>query len=150
MAKPKAMVYYLISRRAVNDMPAGAVLDILRYDYARVESNAPDGYYLFSVDADRNGPTIERWKSYGLRVVFVSRDLHAALDYGRQNPAPRDAAPSRDSQVQLISELGVALRDLVTGWPVKELHETPARLIERVREVQRISGTTESDLLPQL
>lgn len=78
MAKPKERtVYYCISREQVNDAPAAAMLDMLRYDGAKVESNSPKGYWLFSITrADGAWPTVhvDRWRSFGLTIAGESAD----------------------------------------------------------------------------
>lgn len=76
MAKPKERtVYYAISRAQVNDAPAAAMLDMLRYDGARVESNSPNGYWLFSITrTDGSWPKVhsDRWRSFGLTIAGES------------------------------------------------------------------------------
>lgn len=39
------------------------LLDMLRYDHAVVEGNAPGGYHLFSIEGHE--PEVARWRSFG-------------------------------------------------------------------------------------
>lgn len=76
MAKERT-IYYAISRAQVNDAPAAAMLDMLRYDGARVENNSPNGYWLFSITrSDGASPIVhvERWRSFGLTIAGESAD----------------------------------------------------------------------------
>lgn len=66
MRKPK-ITYYLIRRERLDEEPVSVVLDMLRYDGSRIESNAPPGYYLFSSDAPR-APHRDRWRSFCIEV----------------------------------------------------------------------------------
>jgi hypothetical protein len=77
MAKVKES-YYLISREDVDRMDVSHLLDMLRYDGAKVECNPPDGYYLFKTQ-NFSGPCVERWKSFGIRVAAVGKDRREAL-----------------------------------------------------------------------
>lgn len=84
-------IYYLISRSAINETPVEAVLDMLRYDGAVVECNAPPGYYLLSSD-NRGAPHRARWHSFGLIVSqegFSLGDLH---DWARKQEPPDQAS----------------------------------------------------------
>lgn len=79
MAKP-TRYFYLIARDQLTGWPkTGApvegVLDMLRYDYARIEPNAPEGFYLLSAD---HPPGVERWASFGVRIAWIGHDPYEA------------------------------------------------------------------------
>ena len=63
--------YWLTERRKFTDMPADQVIDLLRYDGARVETNAPTGYYMFSAEGTR-GPVVERLRTYHAEPAWIS------------------------------------------------------------------------------
>jgi hypothetical protein len=65
--------YWLTERAKFDHATAHHALDALRYDGARVESNAPEGYYLFSTDAETHhqGPVLARLASHGLGPDWV-------------------------------------------------------------------------------
>jgi hypothetical protein len=77
-AKIEKRWYWMIPTEAFTDTPAGLVIDILRYDGARVESNSPPGLYLFSSD---RAPNLDRLKSYHVQPIW-----------GPVGPAGRDYA----------------------------------------------------------
>ncbi len=54
--------------RKDSSIPVEAMMDMLRFDSAIVHCNPPDGYWLLSID--RNPPTEERWKSFGIRILY--------------------------------------------------------------------------------
>ena len=58
---------FIISREKALNNPEG-LIDMLRYDGATVESNAPEGKYLLACP---HTPTTERWVSFGLMVDIV-------------------------------------------------------------------------------
>ncbi len=63
--------WYLIPRRYLEDLATPAVLDMLRYDGARVEGNAPAGFYMLS---NKTGPAVARWASFGVRGIHGPYD----------------------------------------------------------------------------
>lgn len=65
MAKPKEF-FYIIERAKLDELGVAVVLDMLRYDGAAVECNAPDGYYLFRIEG--HGPHLARWQSFGITI----------------------------------------------------------------------------------
>lgn len=70
--------WYVIKRDAFANIQAESVLDMLRYDGARVECNAPPGYWLLTKHAkDAAPPNEARWKSFMLKVYVVSRGYYA-------------------------------------------------------------------------
>lgn len=80
--KRKKKVYYLIRRNKLEEwMGVAAVMDMLRYDGARVEPNAPTGFYLLS---NEHGPEVQRWKSFGIEIDAVLKDQFEAHDVARK------------------------------------------------------------------
>lgn len=67
MARKPEVYHYTIPRADVESMPVFDMLDMLRYEGATVESNAPDGYYLFRVEGKE--PEVRRWRSFGITSV---------------------------------------------------------------------------------
>lgn len=63
---------YQIPTDQMDRMGTRAALDMLRYDGARVLSNAPSGYYLLESESP---PTTPRWASFGVAVhnILVKR-----------------------------------------------------------------------------
>lgn len=82
MAKRGYRWFWLTRRDLFDDMPAHAALDLLRYDAARVESNAPPGYYLFSSDGELAGPQVQRLRTYHAEPTWQTRTA-VDPDYGR-------------------------------------------------------------------
>ena len=81
--------WYVIKRHELDRMyvPLESMMDMLRYDAARVESNAPAGLYLLSKSAEgyaagQGGPCVERWTSFGIEVYVISK--------GQYSPGPDD------------------------------------------------------------
>jgi len=70
MAKSERRWFYLIERRRFDNLTAHDALDMVRYDAARVECNAPTGYYLLSTGAD-HGPNLDRLRSYHLGPAWL-------------------------------------------------------------------------------
>lgn len=109
MAKPK-YTWFAIPRETIDAAGVATVLDNLRYDAAVVESNPPEGMYLFRSEAPR-APTVDRWRSHGIRIDprFVAR---SEFDKMRLNDLARAVirgdAPRADPEP--IAEV---LRDLV-------------------------------------
>jgi len=70
--------WYAARREAIDALSASEVMDMLRYDAARVECNPPDGFYVMS-KAQAGGyppPTKARWESFGVRIALVSISIH--------------------------------------------------------------------------
>ena len=61
--------WYLLKRDDVQEMPIEAMMDMLRYDGARVHCNGPDGFWLLSTDGE---PCEARWKSFGIQLFAIS------------------------------------------------------------------------------
>lgn len=74
-------IYYTIERGQLNELGVSVVLDMLRYDGASVEHNAPSGYYLLS---NEHGPELGRWQSFGIDIAVSSKSLSDTLFYTRQ------------------------------------------------------------------
>jgi hypothetical protein len=64
--------FYLIEREHLRSQTFGVgmegVLDMLRYDGARVENNAPEGYWLLSSETH---PEVARWRSSGIKIILA-------------------------------------------------------------------------------
>ena len=74
--------YWFAARRdAIDALSAADVMDMLRYDSARVECNPPDGMYLMSKvqEGGYPPPTVDRWASFHVQihVVCLSREVPA-------------------------------------------------------------------------
>jgi hypothetical protein len=69
----KARWYWLVPAAQFDHVSAHQALDLLRYDGAIVESNAPPGYYMFSCDPTYHprGPQTDRLRSHGVTVAVV-------------------------------------------------------------------------------
>lgn len=76
--------YWFAARRdAIDALSASDVMDMLRYDQARVECNPPEGFYLMS-KLQQGGyppPTADRWTSFGVRIYMMGI---------LQDPPPRE------------------------------------------------------------
>lgn len=85
MPKPRT-IYFGIPVHEVRSMGVDGALDMLRYDGARVESNPPPGYFLFSItrtDGNEPWPTVRRWESFGVKHLMVWKDgERRVLDFG--------------------------------------------------------------------
>lgn len=86
MAKPKVW-YFLIKKDALEDKANAVhdIMDMLRYDSAKVVSNPPGEpaeFYLLSTDSPL-GPTVRRWESFHLRVEGVGSSPEDALNDAR-------------------------------------------------------------------
>lgn len=57
---------YTASTVAIDRMGTRALMDMLRYDGARVLSNPPEGTYLFESDTP---PSAGRWASFGVKIT---------------------------------------------------------------------------------
>lgn len=81
--------FYLIRREALEHLSPGELLDMLRYDGARVLNNPPAGFYLLTSES---APAEARWKSFGVHIADVSdsRDRlalrHGALERVKTKP----------------------------------------------------------------
>lgn len=77
--KRQKRYFYLIAREqlAGRSLVAG-VLDMLRYDGATVECNAPAGYYLLAAP---NPPAVARWASFGVKLAYVQARATEDPDY---------------------------------------------------------------------
>ena len=72
-AKPESRWWYVAKREAIDNEPAAAAMDMLRYDGARVECNAPTGFYLLSKSANFGEPCAPRWASFGIKIYIISK-----------------------------------------------------------------------------
>lgn len=81
MARKPKRVWWLIRRADLAGQPTEAVMDMLRYDGARVECNAPSGYYLLSSDYT-SAPNVARWASFGIAIASLCSE-YAAHDVAR-------------------------------------------------------------------
>lgn len=94
--KKRERHFYLIEREHLRSALFGVavfegLMDMLRYDGATVENNAPDGYWLLSSE---NPPGVARWKSFGItiRVMDLCRnafDIREILEDERKRAARR-------------------------------------------------------------
>jgi hypothetical protein len=66
MAKAKAATFYAIERAALHRLEVASVLDMLRYDGATIQCNAPLGFYLLRTEG--SGPELGRWRSFGVLI----------------------------------------------------------------------------------
>lgn len=67
--------WFAARRETIDAMSAADVMDMLRYDAARVECNPPEGLYLMS-KAEAGGypqPEARRWESFGVRVYILGK-----------------------------------------------------------------------------
>lgn len=79
MAKPARVIVFLIHKDQLRDANTLGVLDMLRYDAARVLNNAPEPYVMFETNADPGGPTFARWKSYGIDIAWHGRPAERSI-----------------------------------------------------------------------
>jgi hypothetical protein len=73
MPKIEKRYWYVARRDEIDALSASDVMDMLRYDAARVECNPPSGFYLMS-KLEQGGylpPSIDRWKSFHVRIYIV-------------------------------------------------------------------------------
>jgi len=72
--------YYLIARKELETLTGSAgvdaILDMLRYDDSRVESNSPEGFWLFS---SPHAPCLPRWRSFLVKVQAVTKKAHRSF-----------------------------------------------------------------------
>lgn len=75
-AEKKVKKFYYVLKSDVVDqgMIARDVLDMLRYDGAMVEHNAPAGFWLLSKEYAYGRPCEERWQRFGARIYIISID----------------------------------------------------------------------------
>jgi hypothetical protein len=59
--------FYAIPKHVIHELGIAPVLDMLRYDGATIECNAPEGWYLFRIEG--HGPHRERWTSFGVTNI---------------------------------------------------------------------------------
>lgn len=65
--------WYVVKSDVVDEaMIARDVFDMLRYDGANVECNAPAGFWLLSKEYAYGRPSEERWQRFGARIYIVS------------------------------------------------------------------------------
>ena len=78
MSKPERRWWYVLEREHASNHTPSALLDMLRYDGAKVEQQVLVGstdYWLLS-KLEQGGyppPNIERWLSFGITVTIVSK-----------------------------------------------------------------------------
>lgn len=72
MARNK-LWYYAITQSDATLAGVHSMMDMLRYDSARVCFNAPDRWYVLE---SAHPPTTERWKSFGIRVHAIARSQY--------------------------------------------------------------------------
>ncbi len=80
--KVKKFWYVLKSDVVDEALIARDVLDMLRYDGAKVECNAPAGFWLLSKEVAYGRPCEERWQRFGARIYIIAIDTDAP-DPGR-------------------------------------------------------------------
>jgi hypothetical protein len=68
----KIRFYYAIAVEQFRIGSLDAVLDMLRYDNAQVLGKER-GHWIFQAPTH---PTIDRWKSFGIKVALVKKDEH--------------------------------------------------------------------------
>lgn len=78
MPKPEKRYWYAALCEEIEALSAHDLMDMLRYDAARVECNPPFGFYVMS-KAEAGGyppPNASRWASFQVLVVVVSIGTH--------------------------------------------------------------------------
>ncbi len=80
--KVKKFWYVLKTDMVDEAMIARDVFDMLRYDGAKVEGNAPAGFWLLSKEYAYGRPCEERWQRFGVRIYIIAIDTDAP-DPGR-------------------------------------------------------------------
>ena len=93
--------YFLIEREVLRDYVAtqgpDGLMDMLRYDGATVECNAPTGFWMLS--KPNTPPTRERWASFGIKIEGGWPSSIGGAPYELQKWAESHAeAPSRAVQ----------------------------------------------------
>jgi len=66
--------WYVARRETLDDLPVPTVMDMLRYDQARVELNAPKDWYLLS-KVEEGGyprPNSDRWP---IRIYILGKSV---------------------------------------------------------------------------
>ncbi len=94
MARTPKLTYYLIKRADVERLDVAGVLDMLRYDDAHVEPNAPEGFYLFS---NVKGPCWERWESFLCPVHAATREQWRVHELAQRPPRVGPIVTGRNS-----------------------------------------------------
>ena len=92
--------FYLIEKEHLRSATFGGagvegVLDMLRYDGALVESNAPAGYWLLSAESH---PEVARWRSFGIKIILapLCRDAFDVQEFLRKNRPAQATLDPRD------------------------------------------------------
>lgn len=70
--------WYLARKESVESLEVHDVMELLRYDAARVECNPPSGFYLMS-KLQTGGyaePHEAHWKSFGVRIYIFGVRQH--------------------------------------------------------------------------
>jgi hypothetical protein len=96
---PKAKPFYFtISDDALSTANVGSLMEMMRYDQARVyETENLTGFIIFSCD---NMPHLDRWASFGIPVAAVSKTLD---NLRMQTSAWRDQHPTSDRVDAFVS-----------------------------------------------
>lgn len=105
MAKAQRLQYWLVDAQDVEDAGVVRVLDMIRYDVATVVNNPPHGFYLFVSDV-KTSPTLDRWRSHGLRVVWQMRQCRSeglAVEQARAFASAALDGKTRKEQARKIS-----------------------------------------------
>jgi hypothetical protein len=89
--KSGSRTYWLIRRERLEDLPAPVLLDLLRYDGARVENNSPERFWMFSSDF-ATAPHEPRMSSFGFGPDFIGKDAQACIEWARKRQEKLSAA----------------------------------------------------------
>ena len=82
MPKKDKRYWYLARRDEVARLEPHDIMELLRYDAARVECNPPEGFYLLS-KLETGGyqePNADHWKSFGVRIYMMGVSQDAPMD----------------------------------------------------------------------
>jgi hypothetical protein len=73
MSKIERRYWYMVRKELLDSLEVFHVMDLLRYDWARVEPNAPEGFYLLS-KLQTGGyaePAAAHWQSFGIQIYLI-------------------------------------------------------------------------------
>ena len=82
MPRKPLFALFAIPREQVEGMGVEELLDMLRYDGAVPQSNAPEGHYLFRAEG-KYMPEHRRWASMGVRdLILMDPDYPRDVSHG--------------------------------------------------------------------
>ncbi len=78
MAQVEKRYWYLARKESVESLEVHDIMELLRYDAARVECNPPSGFYLMSKlqTGGYQEPSVAHWKSFGVRIYIYGVRQH--------------------------------------------------------------------------